>query len=222
MRAWRQWIAMFAVGAVLLALLSLAAVWLVRPRVEAGPLQAWDRDGLLWVAEVTPMPFPQAMWIGATGDIIFLLPLVLITVILAVRRRAIFTAATMLTGYTAVTGLLWVGWSAWNRPRPDLIAEGIAAPGLHSFPSGHMLVSVPVYGLLCYLWCAHTRSWTERMVAIVLTTFFLAAMAWARLVVGVHWPTDVIAGAILGLVWLVVQIVALRRGEAAAEASSRS
>lgn len=216
-RAWRLWLVVFIIGSVLIAGLSLAAVWIVRPQVEAGPLQTWDRAGLLWVAAVTPIPFPQAMWTSATGDLIYLLPVIVMTVVIAIRRCAPLAAATMLAGYTLITGLLWVGWSAWSRPRPDLIANGIAAPGLHSFPSGHLMVGVPVYGFLCYLWCTQTRSWAERALAIILTALLLGAMGWARLVLGVHWPSDVIAGVLLGIVWLVVQIVAMRRADAASD-----
>jgi membrane-associated phospholipid phosphatase len=214
-RVWRLWLLILLIGAGLLALLSLIAVWIVRPRVEAGPLQAWDAAGVLWVAEVTPIDFPKAMFIGSMGDIIVLLPVVLLTVVIAIYRQAPLTAATQLAGYSLVTGLLWVGWSAWNRARPDLIADGVAATGLHAFPSGHMLVSIPVYGFLCYLWCSQTASWTERAVAILLTALLLVGMGWSRLVVGVHWPTDIIAGTLLGLVWLGVQIVALRRAATA-------
>ena len=219
-QVWRRWLAVLIAGGVVIAALSLAAVWLVRPQVEAGALQAWDAAGLRWVAAVTPMQFPQAMWTSATGDIIILVPVVLLTAILAVHRRSPLTAATQLTGYALISGLLWVGWSAWNRPRPDLIAAGIAAPDFHSFPSGHLLVSVPVYGFLCYLWWTHTRRWGERIAAVLFTTLFLVAIAWARLVLGVHWPTDVVVGGLLGAVWLGVKILAFRRAEAAARAGS--
>ncbi|HXF61669.1 MAG TPA: hypothetical protein VNK95_08630 [Caldilineaceae bacterium] len=48
------------------------------------------------------------------------------------------------------------------------------------------------------------------MIAIGLATRLLGVMAWARRVLGVHWPADSLVGALLGLVWLAVQIAALR------------
>ena len=50
--------------------------------------------------------------------------------------------------------------------RPDLVAGGIAAPGLHSFPSGHAVLTVAVYGLVAYLWARASCSWLERFFAI--------------------------------------------------------
>jgi membrane-associated phospholipid phosphatase len=111
--------------------------------------------------------------------------------------------------------VLWAGWLLWGRARPDLVAGGIAAPGLHSFPSGHILHTVAVYGFLAYLWCRATSSWAERALVVILYLAFNLAVAVARLVLGAHWPSDTLAGALIGLVWLLVGIVALRRAEAA-------
>jgi membrane-associated phospholipid phosphatase len=98
------------------------------------------------------------------------------------------------------------------QPSKD-IANGIASPGLHSFPSGHVVVSVTMYGLIFYLWCRASRSWVERGIAIAFGTVWLGLIAASRLTLGAHWPSDIIAGFILGVLWLITVILALERGQ---------
>jgi membrane-associated phospholipid phosphatase len=212
--AWRSWLVILLIGAAITAGASLVLVWLVRP-LATGPYEGYDKEMLWWVVEHVPIPFSRATWLSATGDLIFLIPTVLITVTLAIRRRAPLPAATMAVGYILISALLWVGWLSWDRARPDLIAGGIAAAKLHSFPSGHLMVSVPVYGLLCYFWLRCTEQVGEWLLAVTLTTLLLLLMGLSRLVLGVHWPSDVVAGTLLGLIWLAVLVMAMRRAEAA-------
>ena len=89
--------------------------------------------------------------------------------------------------------LVWIGWGYWNRNRPDLIADGVAASGLHSFPSGHIVVVITVYGLLTYLWCRASPSQMERAIIVLTMTLWIGLITSSRLVLGAHWPSDIIA-----------------------------
>jgi membrane-associated phospholipid phosphatase len=119
----------------------------------------------------------------------------------------------MATAYLLSHTFTWAGWSLWNRARPDLIAGGIAAPGFHSFPSGHAVLVVVVYGLVAYLWVRASRSWLERLLAIGIFIVWASLVGTARLALGSHWPSDVLGGFVIGLVWLTMVIMALRRAE---------
>jgi undecaprenyl-diphosphatase len=103
----------------------------------------------------------------------------------------------------------------WNRQRPKLIADGIAAPGLHSFPSGHVALMLSVYGMLAWLWWRASRSAAERVVIVVLLAALLGVTGWARVRLGAHWPSDILAGYAAGAAWLAAVLVAQRRAEAA-------
>ena len=74
----------------------------------------------------------------------------------------------------------------WNRDRPDLIADGVAAPGLHSFPSGHAVVVTVVYGFLFYLWFRAFRSWLERTIVVLFATIWIGFISMSRLILGAH------------------------------------
>jgi undecaprenyl-diphosphatase len=108
----------------------------------------------------------------------------------------------------------------WDRPRPELIVNGIAAPDLHSFPSGHMAQSTAVYGMIWYFWLRKIRFTGEYLLALTTLILWVGVVAVARLELGAHWLTDIGAGVLVGLVWLAVLITALRRAEAKATAQT--
>ena len=117
-----------------------------------------------------------------------------------------------------------LGWTAWDRARPDFIANAAAVPAsLHAFPSGHATQIVAVYGLLTWMWADLSRSGAERALAWTLFAAFVVVNGVARLRIGAHWPSDVVAGTALGLVWMVALAWAVRWGEhrTAADAGGR-
>lgn len=129
--------------------------------------------------------------------------LTLITVValgyLLIERKyhaATFLLMVMLGGMLLNTTLK-IGF---DRPRPDLLAH-VARPESGSFPSGHALMSAVAYLTLGVLL---GRVQTRRRlkvyflaVAVVLT----GLIGMSRVYLGVHWPTDVLAGWCVGAAW---------------------
>ncbi|MCX7596451.1 MAG: phosphatase PAP2 family protein [Fischerella sp.] len=77
----------------------------------------------------------------------------------------------------------------------------------YSFPSGHAMVSIVIYGFLSYLLAKQFPRYRKPILA--LTAILIVAIGFSRLYLGVHWPADVVAGYAAGLVWLTACILSL-------------
>ncbi len=211
-QVWRRWFGTLAIGLGLCALVTLALTIWAKGHVDQG-LQAWDARLLPQLAERLPLSFSRAITWESPGNLLGMLPVVGVFVGVMVARSRPLLVATMAIAYGLQFALVWIGWGYWNRGRPDAIADGVAASGLHSFPSGHTVVVITVYGLLAYLWCCASRSWVERLLITLAVTVWIGLIVSSRLSLGAHWPSDVIMGGIVGGLWLTTVIVALGRVE---------
>jgi undecaprenyl-diphosphatase len=99
-----------------------------------------------------------------------------------------------------------------DRPRPP-VAHLAAAAGA-SFPSGHATESAALYGALAWLvWRRVRGPWRVAAGALLLT--LIAAIGLSRPVLGVHYPSDVLAGWLLAAGWLAVVLTRARSARAA-------
>jgi len=100
--------------------------------------------------------------------------------------------------------LKWV----FHRARPQ-IHPLITETG-YSFPSGHSMSSIVIYGMLMFfLVLFFQKRWAKRAVIILLSLLILF-IGISRIYLGVHYPSDVIAGFSAGGVWLVVCLIFLK------------
>ena len=86
------------------------------------------------------------------------------------------------------------------RPRPALVHPIASASG-YSFPSGHAGGSAAVYGALALVFSARIARWARLMLTTG-TALLVGAVAVSRVLLGVHYPSDVAAGVALGLAWV--------------------
>ena len=197
------WLRRVGVGLAACLLLAWALTAGTRALDDAGRL-GWEAGLLRRLdAGLLPLSYHGAVWLGAFGSTAMLLPLVFTAAFLLALRRHTLAAFTVLLAFFGSKPIVLLGWTVWERARPDFIAGGVAVPtSLASFPSGHVTQVTVVYGLLTWLWTRLSRSTAERVLAWTLLVAFVAVNAVARLRLGAHWPSDVIAGVALGLAWL--------------------
>lgn len=116
------------------------------------------------------------------------------------RRLAVFLAVTVVGG-TVLNVLLKV---IVHRARP-VLPDAVAVETSTSFPSGHTMgATVLALSLLLIAWPTLGRL---RPAAAVLAGLFVAAVAASRVLLGVHYLTDVIAAAFAGTVWVVLSAI---------------
>ena len=95
-----------------------------------------------------------------------------------------------------------------QRARPDGLVQAITETG-YSLPSWHAVSSVVLYGFIAFLL---SRSYTEhRKIVFTITAISIGLIGFSRLYLGVHFPSDVVAGYLVGGLWLVVGIALTKR-----------
>jgi undecaprenyl-diphosphatase len=90
----------------------------------------------------------------------------------------------------------------FRRVRPDLPWAFAHEPS-YSFPSGHSVLAVVVYGTLLYIGMRRLPRVWERMAACVAALAAILGIGISRIYLGVHYPSDVAAGYFVGTVWLI-------------------
>ena len=89
------------------------------------------------------------------------------------------------------------------KPRPELWPRLIPETSF-SFPSGHALGSMVLYGVLAYLL---SRLFPQKSsIFYGISAVVIGAIGISRLYLGVHWPTDIFAGYSVGFLWLMMNI----------------
>ncbi|WP_187847655.1 phosphatase PAP2 family protein [Helicobacter pylori] len=86
------------------------------------------------------------------------------------------------------------------RPRPATNGELALAHGF-SFPSGHALASALFYGSLALLLCYSNANNRIKTIGAMVLFFWIFLMAYDRVYLGVHYPSDVLGGFLLGIAW---------------------
>ena len=139
------------------------------------------------------------------GTHYFLIPanLLLMAYFLFIKKHKWYSIKIPVIALTT-TGMLFFMKHLFNRPRP-LIPLLKEAKGL-SFPSGHAMISFTFYGLLIYIvWESVAKTWVKWTLSILLM-LLIFMIGFSRIYLRVHYPTDVMAGFCVGMVWLVIAI----------------
>jgi undecaprenyl-diphosphatase len=114
-------------------------------------------------------------------------------------RMALFIAASVAGGTALGHSLKLV----FARPRPELVSHGVDVFTM-SFPSGHAMLSAVTYLTLGTLLARLDMTIAGRAYIMALATFLTVSVGVSRVYLGVHYPTDVLAGWALGAAWAIL------------------
>lgn len=99
---------------------------------------------------------------------------------------------------------------AFHRLRPDPFFGG-AKPTTYSFPSGHALISFCFYGLIAGMLSFYLKKPWQRVLTWSIAAVLIALIGFSRIYLGVHWPSDVLAGYAAAIIWMgAVRVMASR------------
>jgi undecaprenyl-diphosphatase len=204
------------------AVLAIGGTWAfaeLASHVRRGATQQLDDSVLRWMStHQTPwlrMVMLQVTALG-TGVVVMMVVAVAALFLWLTRHKhsAVLLVVTTSVGIV-LNGLLK---DVFHRTRPSVFAWGTEVFS-SSFPSGHAMSAAIVYGTVAYLAARlQTKHWA-RILTIVVAAVLIALIAFSRMYLGVHYPSDTLAGMAIGFAWAAfcmatleaIQLVALRR-----------
>jgi len=142
-------------------------------------------------------PLLQAVSTIGKGEVEVPIALLLSLRLSMIRRRseAAGYAASTLSGWALYGVAKWI----FRRARPRVIPQ-LSDAGWFSFPSGHATMAPLVFGLGLLIWSS-PRPRSTRIALLALAGAVALLIAFSRVYLGVHWPSDVVGGLVLGTGW---------------------
>ena len=119
-----------------------------------------------------------------------------------INRRRLFIVPLWLT-YLSASAASLIGKLALHRARPPF---PVYSEANYSFPSGHATTAVAVYGFLIYFVWKYSKNRYRKFFGFVAGCLIIFLIGFSRLYLGVHYLSDVWAGSLLGLLWLIAGI----------------
>ncbi len=195
----------YAAGALALAVLAMA---LLGATIARGHQFAFDRAIMLAMREPENMRVPEGpAWlkqvmvdVTALGGETVLTLIVIVTAGFLALRRHWLTFALVLGGTISGSWAVNLIKSVVGRPRPALI-DHLVEVWSASFPSGHAANSAIIYLTVTLLLMQIVESRTARWYMIAVATALVTMIGVSRVYLGVHWPSDVLAGWGFGTLW---------------------
>jgi membrane-associated phospholipid phosphatase len=190
------------IGGFFAAAASLALFAWLSTQVFRNSTIAFDaavRDGLHeWASPVLTMFFRVVTQFGSERVLVPVGAVVVWRLIAAGRRRAAIVFVVAAAGAEALDFTLKV---LFRRQRPAVFF-GLTAPATYSFPSGHAMLSACFYGVLAALIAPRMASVAGRAAVWAAAAAAAVLIGTSRIYLGVHYPSDVIAGYAAAIVWV--------------------
>jgi undecaprenyl-diphosphatase len=214
----RAFVIVALIGFAVLAAAAVAAGWALQHYVlpDHG-VGKRDEHVNVWLADHrTLLRTDVSFWLSGIGDVYAIPALVALTALVAAVRRRWRAAAFIVTAITVEAATYRVATFAIDRQRPH-VPRLDDLPVNDSFYSGHTAASVAVYCGIALLLTSWLRRTGARVAVWIVAIAIPLLVALARMYRGMHHPTDVTAGLLVGVGCLIVALTAARAAGAAAE-----
>ncbi len=177
---------------------------IVEDIITADTIVSLDKNVAQLVAAFrTPETIRLFVWITNLGVWQVVLPVVLAAIVILWLLRRPLMSLALLVVCCGSTGFCGLGKLAFHRPRP---AEAVILQHSYSFPSCHATIAVALYGFLGYLLIRSIRRWKLRVNIFFATALLILSIGLSRIVLGVHYLSDVWSGYLVGALWLIIGI----------------
>ena len=184
--------------------IAIAGTWAfaeLAGHVNSGSTQAFDDAVLQWLGQHRTKSLDAFMLdvtsLGTSSVVAMVVGVAALFLWLNKHKHSAVLLLVSTAGGVLLNNLLKLGF---GRPRPDVIPWATTAT-FYSFPSGHAMSATVVYSTVAYLAGRLQRTHRARLAVAGLATLVVAIICLSRLYLGVHYPSDVLAGIIIGLAW---------------------
>jgi len=192
-------------------ILTIVGLWVfleIADEVLEKQTQVIDKTLMLLVKQLHS---PLLDWVmrGASiigGTVVVTLICLILGAIFWVRQQRVYFTTLAITAIGGI-GLNLLIKQLFDRQRPQLWQLTTGELNTSSFPSGHAMLSVVIYGFIGYLLAHHFRRWRWWIVSLIIVLIVL--IGFSRVYLGVHWFTDIVAGQAAGLTWLMACLLNL-------------
>jgi undecaprenyl-diphosphatase len=204
------------------AVLAVAGTWAfaaLAVHVRSGATQAFDDAILHWVgAHQVPWARIAMLQVTELGTGVVVMMVVAIASLFLWLTKHKHSASLLLV--TTAVGILINAMlkDVFHRTRPSIFPSGVEVFS-SSFPSGHSMSAAIVYGTVAYLAARLQERHRSRVITAVIALLLILLIASSRIYLGVHYPSDTLAGMVIGFAWAAfcmatleaIQMVARRR-----------
>jgi undecaprenyl-diphosphatase len=186
------------------AAIAIAFTWLfveLASHVQSGATQTFDDAIMRWMGAHRIAWIERSLLeITALGTGLVVMMIVIISALFLVATQHRFSAFLLLVASAGGLLLNTILKSSFDRPRPRLF-DWVTNPSGSSFPSGHAMGSAIVYFTVAYLIARLEKRRWMRALTITISLLLVLLISVSRLYLGVHYPSDVLAGMVIGLAW---------------------
>ncbi|UNL86358.1 phosphatase PAP2 family protein [Priestia koreensis] len=197
--------------AFLISLLSIIAFGSIAYFVRRDDIVAFDRPIISFVQGLENPALTPIMkfftWLGSTTTVIVLSLLIIILFYTVLRHRfELILFVWVMAGSTILNQVLK---ALFHRERPTFhrLIEELG----YSFPSGHSMGALSLYGVVSFLLWRHISTKFGRGLLVAFSTIFILAIGISRIYLGVHYPSDVLAAYFASAFWLIISISYFQR-----------
>ena len=149
---------------------------------------------------------PIAKFITNFGGAIILIGLAF-TLFIFIKNKKI--GVSIISNLAIITLLNQLLKRIVQRPRPTEFR--IVEESGYSFPSGHSMVSMAFYGYLIYLIYKYVKNKYLKWISIILLSILICSIGISRIYLGVHYTSDVLAGFMISISYLIIYISAINK-----------
>lgn len=196
--------ATFGIFILMGAAIAIAGTWAfatLAGHVTSGSTQSFDDAVLRWLGAHRVRTLDAVMLditsLGTSSVVAMVVGVAALFLWLNQHKHSAILLFVATLGGVILNNLLKLGF---ERPRPEVIPWATTAT-FYSFPSGHAMSATIVYSTVAYLAGRLQRTRAARISIAAIAAIVIFIVCLSRLYLGVHYPSDVLAGIVIGLAW---------------------